>query len=211
MPRSEGSGTSSRTQGSRARLMRQPSTGVLGMSDVAMLSSLLNISDSVPRSRLKLSNHLPLFHLDLGNEEGQALCSTIIRANARQLSPEPSPNPPTDVNLHRRFSLLRSFSLDLAQILQGNPAILGPIHREVQLLLSHSPSSDSRYLGGSVTTVTPMGMPVLCQKPGLGMFNTTLFPQHSPGVKGSEMLSDSGITQQAEAEPRQDPRILWAT
>lgn len=60
------------------------------------------------------------------------MCSTTIRANARQLSLA-SLNPPTDVNTQKVLTK----PLDLAQILQGNPAILGPIHREVQLL--HQP------------------------------------------------------------------------
>lgn len=39
--------------GSRALLMQQPSTGVLGEADIAMLSSLLNISDSVPPAQMR--------------------------------------------------------------------------------------------------------------------------------------------------------------
>lgn len=52
--------------------MRQPSTGVRGMSDVAMLSSLLNISDSVPpfHARSAITSHF--FQCDLRDQKQRA-------------------------------------------------------------------------------------------------------------------------------------------
>lgn len=54
--------------------MRQPSTGVRGVSDMAMLSSLLNISDSVPPIHARSATTSHFFQRDLGTktEEGGA-------------------------------------------------------------------------------------------------------------------------------------------
>lgn len=62
-------------EGSRARLMRQPSTGVHGVSDMAMLSNLLNISDSVPPIHARSATTSHFFLRDLGDQEqrGQAV------------------------------------------------------------------------------------------------------------------------------------------
>lgn len=45
--------------------MRQPSTGVHGVSDMAMLSSLLNISDSVPPLHARSAATSHFFQRDL--------------------------------------------------------------------------------------------------------------------------------------------------
>lgn len=124
--------------------MRQPSTGVCGESDMAIFSSLLNISDSVPptQARSAATSH---FLRDLGGTRKGRLCLQHL--------PYPSLHPERG-----RFSLPRSRSLDLAQILQGNPAVLGPVHREDQLL--HQPLALLRQPvpGGSVAMVVPVGL-----------------------------------------------------
>lgn len=130
-----GQSTSPRaTAGSRARLTRQPSTGVRGSSAVAMLSSLLNISDSVPPVHARPATTSHFFLRDLGGQEqtGRAVSSRISAENSLPVLPGPAQTlcPPLE---HRRASLSRRFPLDLAQVLQGNAAVLGPLHGDVQL------------------------------------------------------------------------------
>lgn len=119
--------------------MRQSSTGVRGVSDMAMLSSLLNISDSVPPIHARSATTSHFFLRDLGDREQRA-SSVFQYLRAKNSIPAPlgtdSTDHPSILSL-QRFLLSRSFSLNLAQILQGNPAILSPLHREVQLL--HQP------------------------------------------------------------------------
>ena len=181
-PRPEGGGTSPRTaQGSRARLMRQPSTGVRGMSDVAMFSSLLNISDSVPPIQARSATTSHFFHRDLGNKEGK-LCASLYQSKSTPALHRPAQTLPLTWT-QRRFSLLRSFSLDLAQILQGNPAILSPVHREVQLL--HQPLALiwQPVPGGQRHNRHSHGNGCSVPNPGTGVFNSTPFPQPPWGQK----------------------------
>lgn len=137
--------------------MRQPSTGVRGVSDVAMLSSLLNISDSVPPIHARSATTSHFFLRDLGDQEQRAnFVFQYLRAkNSIPALLGPAWTLPPSLSL-QRFSLSRSFSLDLAQILQGNPTVLSLLHGEVQL--PHQPLAFicQPIPGGIVTTIIPM-------------------------------------------------------
>lgn len=112
--------------------MRQPSTGVRGSSDVAMLSSLLNISDSVPPLHARSATTFHFFLRDLGTGNGRAALSFSISAEHSV----PALLGPARTSLHpqhTRLSLSRGLPLDPAQVLQGDAAVLGPLHGDVQL------------------------------------------------------------------------------
>lgn len=139
--------------------MRQPSTGVHGVSDVAMLSSLLNISDSVPpiHARSATTCH---FLRDLGDQEQRAsFVFQYLRAKnkASQLSwgqPGPSLHP-----YHSKGSHFLEASLWILRrsCRETQPSSVFSTGR-CNCLTSHSPSSVSRYLGA----VSPPSSPCEC-------------------------------------------------
>lgn len=141
--------------------MWQPSTGVCGEEDKAMLSSLLNISDSVPpaHTRWPTTSHFFLLR-DLSEQKGASntlfwlgaaptaiCCCSRTGRHWEHPSPMDRGGPETAGTTrplrcpppHRghSISLSRSFPLEPVDIPGRHRAIFCPIHSQVQLL--HQP------------------------------------------------------------------------
>lgn len=121
------------TEGSKALLMQQPSTGVRGVSDMAILSSLLNISDSVPpvHARSEATSHF--FHRDLGEQ----------RPPWSALWDPTSPRIFTTQGSHFLEASLRIIRRSCRETQPSSVLSTGRFN----CFTSHSPSADSRYLG----------------------------------------------------------------
>lgn len=114
---------------------------------------------------------------------------------------------PLSVNTQRGSHFLKLLSGSLAQILQGAPTILGPIHRKSN---SASPATHPHLTAGTWEAASQLSLPwecLFCAKAGLGMFNTTLFPQQPWGQRAPEMLGALGSHSRQKQSPGQDPRL----
>lgn len=141
--------------------MRQPSTGVRGSSAVAMLSSLLNISDSVPPVHIRSATTFHFFPRDLGARTDG---TSIVFPD--QLIPAPGPArtlPP----------LLTQRALTFLKLPSGpcaDPAGKRSRPRSSPRgCAAASPATLPHRTAdtwGQVTTITPMGVSALCQAPG---------------------------------------------
>lgn len=180
--------------------MRQPSTGVRGSSAVAMLSSLLNISDSVPPVHMRSATTFHFFPRDLGTRNRGNKQS--VRISSSQLSwvrPDPPSLLPTQEGL--TFSKLPS----------GSCADPAGKHSRPQSsprgCAAASPATRPHRTAdtwGPVTTITPL------PSPGPGVLTTSTGPCLSPTgpllrQKWAQRLACLGHTARARQSPGRNP------
>lgn len=147
MPRGQRATSPWTAEGSRARLMRQPSTGVHGVSDMAMLSSLLNISDSVPPIQARSATTSHFFQRDLGAKTKKKASFAFQHLRTKNEASQLSQREPAQT-LPPAFTHFLEASLWILRrsCRETQPSSVLSTGR-CSSLTSHSPSSDSRYLG----------------------------------------------------------------